>query len=167
MTYYLRLGILALGSAVSVAACSSILPGSGDTTNANAVVLAKKVTVKGVSTTILTDKNGRTLYWYTGDVVGRVTCTGSCQALWPPLTVPSGVKAPTGGSGVTGKITTIPLPVAGNQGDQGNQTNQANQTIVVYNHWPLYRFAQDTAPGKMGGDGRSGRWFIATPDLAP
>jgi predicted lipoprotein with Yx(FWY)xxD motif len=37
---------------------------------------------------------------------------------------------------------------------------------LSYNGHPLYRYAQDTAPGQTNGEGVGGKWFVATPGLS-
>jgi predicted lipoprotein with Yx(FWY)xxD motif len=105
--------------------------------------------VSGKAKTILTDSSGKTLYYRTSDSARAVTCTSaSCIGAWPPLLKPSG--APTGGSGVTGTLTTISDP---------------NGSQVEYNGHPLYRYAADHKAGDTFGDGVGGVWFAATVDL--
>ncbi|HEY7202448.1 MAG TPA: hypothetical protein VIC57_19670, partial [Candidatus Dormibacteraeota bacterium] len=107
----------------------------------------------GKSQTILVGENGMTLYYYTPDKgAGKVTCTGQCLAAWPPLLLPSGVDKPTGETGVTGALTTLPSPNGGMQ--------------VVYNGWPMYYWAKDTKPGDTTGQNVGGKWFVVPPDVA-
>jgi predicted lipoprotein with Yx(FWY)xxD motif len=110
-------------------------------------------TVAGKSQSILVDSKGLTLYYFTPDKGGTVTCTAACAQNWPPLTLPSGVSSPTGDKGVTGKLATIPNPAGGTQ--------------VTYNGWPLYYFVQDKDSADTYGQGVGGKWFVVTPDVAP
>jgi predicted lipoprotein with Yx(FWY)xxD motif len=45
-------------------------------------------------------------------------------------------------------------------------TRDDGSTQVTYNGWPLYRFARDTAPGQINGQGITafgGTWSAAMP----
>ena len=95
---------------------------------------------------ILADANGLTLYTLTNN--GKaVDCTGTCAAVWPPLTA-SSATAPSGGPGVTG------LGVA----------SLSDGTRVVTNAGlPLYRFSQDQDSGDAYGEGLAtfgGVWHV-------
>ncbi len=119
-----------------------------------ALVVTASVTVDGKATTILTDSKGMTLYYFTPDKGGQVTCKGGCLAVWPPLLLPAGATTPTGGQGVTGSLTTIANP-------------DGKGTQVMYNSWPLYYYVKDTKPGDATGQNVGGKWFVVPPDLAP
>ena len=110
--------------------------------------------VAGKSETILTDAKGMTLYYYAPDKgAGKVTCTGACLQAWPPLLLPSGVTQPTAASGINGTLGLLASPNGGQQ--------------VTYNGWPLYTWVKDTAPGMTTGENVGGKWFVATPTVAP
>ena len=49
-------------------------------TTSNVVVKTAKATVNGKSETILTDTNGRTLYYFTSDTLHTVACTSASGA---------------------------------------------------------------------------------------
>jgi len=92
----------------------------------------------------LTDKTGKTLYYFTKDTSGTSTCTAACLANWPvfsadPLSAPSVLKA------ADFSIVT--------------RTDGAKQT--AYLGRPLYYFTADTKPGDMKGDGVNSVWFVA------
>jgi predicted lipoprotein with Yx(FWY)xxD motif len=96
---------------------------------------------------LLVDASGMTLYTLTN--AGKpVACTGQCAGFWPPLLLPSGATAATGGAGVSGLGT-----VAINGGMQ-----------VTEHGDPLYRFSQDKAAGATNGEGINsfgGTWHVA------
>jgi predicted lipoprotein with Yx(FWY)xxD motif len=154
-----------LGAAVAslfrMAACgggSSSSSGSAATPAASAaapstaaVVKTATATVAGKSETILTDAKGMTLYYYTPDKGGKVTCTGGCATAWPPLMLPAGTIKPSG-VGLTGTLGTVPGATGGMQ--------------VTYNGWPLYGWIKDKAPGDTTGQGVGGNWFVVTPDVS-
>jgi predicted lipoprotein with Yx(FWY)xxD motif len=117
------------------------------------LVVTASATVGGTSMTILTDAKGMTLYYFTPDKGGKVTCTAGCLAVWPPLLLPSDVSKPVGGNGVTGSLSTIANP-------------DGKGTQVMYNGWPLYYFAKDKAPGDTTGQNVGAKWFVVQPNLA-
>jgi len=105
--------------------------------------------------TILTNSQGRTLYYFLPERGGKIVCSSSaCTTYWPPsLTAGSN---PTEGAGVTGQLGLIA------------RANGAQQ--ITYNGWPLYAFAGDSAPDQTNGQGVvgfGGKWLVATPGLQP
>ena len=140
-------GFAAIAATALAMACGG---DSGGSTAPKATVLTATATVAGASKTILTDSKGMTLYYFTPDKGGKVTCTGGCLAVWPALISDS----PTAGSGVTGTLTTVANPDG-----KGLQ--------VVYNSWPLYYYVKDTKPGDTTGENVGAKWFVVPPDLAP
>lgn len=113
------------------------------------VVKIGTVTIAGAPQTVLTDAHGMTLYHFTPDKGGNVTCTGQCAVIWPPALLPAG----TPGSSVQlpGKLDVV-------AGPNGRQ--------LTYNGWPLYTYATDKAPSDVNGQGVAGKWFVVTPDIA-
>jgi predicted lipoprotein with Yx(FWY)xxD motif len=100
----------------------------------------------------IADANGMTLYTFSADTQnsGTSACTGGCATPWPPATTMD--NPPTGPSGLMGTMGTI--------------TRDDGSMQVTYNGWPLYRFARDTAPGQINGQGVTafgGTWSAATP----
>ena len=106
------------------------------------------VTVKGKKENILTDARGMTLYQFTPDNPTRAACTAGCAKVWPPLLSKS---TPTHPSSLPGKLSLV---------------RDANGDQVSYNGHLLYRYSRDKTPGQTNGEGLSGKWFVATPDLA-
>jgi predicted lipoprotein with Yx(FWY)xxD motif len=99
--------------------------------------------------TILVDGDGMTLYLFTNDSPGVSTCEDGCLAAWPPL---------------------LGQPAAANGADEsllGTLTRADGTTQVTYNGWPLYHWAQDTAPGDTTGQGVNGVWWVVNPDGDP
>ena len=92
---------------------------------------------------VLASANGQVLYTYANDKKGgSPTCTGSCAAIWPPLTGNPVASAADTGLGTLGTVT----------GASG-----AKQ--VTYNGMPLYTFkaAKDLA---VSGNGVGGVWHV-------
>src|SRR2546427_582051 len=146
----LAMVVAACGSSTSSGSSSSnTTPAATTPSSSNALVKTATATVKGKSETILTNAQGKTLYYFTPDTATTSACTGSCAQNWPPLLAT--------GSGTPTSATTLP-------GKLGMQTT-ANGNQVEYNGHPLYTFAADSAPGQTNGEGVLGKWFVATPDL--
>ena len=118
--------------------------------SSSAVIQTATVTVKAQSKTVLTNAQGRTLYYFTADSAAQSTCSSSCARMWPPLLF--------AGSGGPSSLT----PLAGKLSLQMD----ANGSQVDYNGHPLYTFSGDTAPGQTKGEGLFGMWFVATPNLS-
>lgn len=122
---------------------------SGGTSSGNVVVKTANAAVDNKSETILTDTNGRTLYYFTQDALHNVACTTGCIDSWPPLLY-HGTGAVSASTSLSGTLTT-------------EKTANGNQ--VVYNGHYLYTYSGDSAPGDTKGQGIGGKWYVATPDL--
>jgi predicted lipoprotein with Yx(FWY)xxD motif len=142
-----------------VSACGSTPPGStggGHTTSAPtptpvaSTVQTAQATVSGKSVTILTDAQGKTLYYFAPDTATKTACTGVCAQKWPPLLF-TGSGSPTAANSLSGTLSVL---------------KNANGTQVEYSGYLLYTFSGDTAAGQTTGEGRAGKWFVATSDLA-
>ncbi|WP_291414077.1 SCO0930 family lipoprotein [Actinophytocola sp.] len=98
---------------------------------------------------ILTDQDGYPLYRFTMDSAEppRSNCDTACAAKWPPLTSEVDIEVSGVDRSLIGTVTR----------DDG--TNQ-----VTVNGWPVYKFADDAAPGEVNGQGVNGTWFAVTPD---
>jgi predicted lipoprotein with Yx(FWY)xxD motif len=90
-----------------------------------------------------------TLYTFTNDSPNTSACTGQCLDAWPPVTVTSRDEAIVG-ENLFGQFGVI-------------EREDSGELQVTYNRWPLYRFAQDTAPGDATGHGSFDVWFVARP----
>jgi predicted lipoprotein with Yx(FWY)xxD motif len=117
---------------------------------ASVTVRVTTAMVKGKSETILTNAQGKTLYYFTPDSSNKIACTGGCAQAWPPL-VFSGSGSPLGDAPLSGKLSAF---------------SGTNGTQVEYNGHPLYTYSGDTAPGQTTGQGLFGKWFVCTPSLA-
>lgn len=96
---------------------------------------------------ILTDGQGRTLYFFAKDQPGKSNCTGNCATLWPP--VPASATTPSLPSGVPGQLGTI---------TRADGTKQ-----LTYDGMPLYLYSKDTKPGDTTGEGFAKVWFVVHP----
>lgn len=115
----------------------------------SAVVSTASATVNGKSVTILTDAQGKTLYYFTKDTATSTACSGACLQNWPPLLF-TGSGTPTSSTTLPGSLSVLTTP-------SGQQ--------VTYQGHLLYTFAGDTAAGQTNGEGKFGVWFVATSDL--
>jgi predicted lipoprotein with Yx(FWY)xxD motif len=107
----------------------------------------------------LTDKDGRTLYFFANDASGQSNCTGGCEAIWPVFFVDN----------LTQEQLADGLPLGG----FGTITTASGKKQLTYKGWPLYYFAPSTggvntkeAPGQTGGEGIGGTWFVAKQDYS-
>lgn len=71
--------------------------------------------------------NGKALYV----LAGGKSCNAACLTIWPALTVPSGVKGATAGSGIQ-------------KSKLGVTTDSAGAHQVTYNGMPIYFFTGDS-----------------------
>ena len=97
---------------------------------------------------ILTDADGYTVYLFTNDEQGAGTsaCEGDCIAAWP----------------VVGEITS---PSGALDADLVGTIERSDGTVqATYNGWPLYRFANDEAPGDTNGQGVNDIWWVLDSD---
>ena len=136
-------GLAALALALSACASSTSSSSSTPATTAPAAGGSSAAASSGTGTTVnmttingtavLTNSSGKTLYWFAPDTSTASKCSGSCATYWPPVTGPV-----TGGSGVTGTLSTITRP---------DGTMQA-----TYDGHPLYTYVGDSAPGTASGN---------------
>ncbi len=92
---------------------------------------------------VLAEANGQVLYTYAKDTKGGTpTCTGSCAAVWPPLTGNPVVSSAAHGLGTIGTVS---------------DANGAKQ--VTYNGMPLYTF-KGAKPLGVKGNGVGGVWHV-------
>jgi len=101
---------------------------SGQTAAGSAL---RTATIGGV--TVLTNAQGRTLYWFAPDTSTKSVCNDSCAVYWPPMAGPV-----TAGAGVTGQLGTI--------------KRADGSTQETYNGHPLYTYIGDSGPGQAHGN---------------
>lgn len=148
------LGVVLLVSAAcgsSGATPPSSTSGQGSTTTSTAASGPTVVKLASVGTfgPVLVDSAGMTLYRYTPDGRDTSVCTGGCASVWPPLTVPAGTTAPTGGAGIQGA-------------DLGVITRGDGSHQITYKGIPLYTYTGDTKAGEATGQEVGGTWFVVT-----
>jgi predicted lipoprotein with Yx(FWY)xxD motif len=150
-------GVWCVVALVTGCGTSSSKPSSSATSAATsaakpaAVVRVEDREVPGLGR-VLTNGEGRTLYIFEPDARSKVTCTGSCALVWPPLKVPNGYTAIGAGDVMGSLLKTTPNPEGG--------------TVVTYARWPLYLYAGDSGPETAKGQARNlngGLWYVITP----
>jgi predicted lipoprotein with Yx(FWY)xxD motif len=116
-------------------------------TSASPDVRTIRIIVRGRVETVLTDSRGWTLYYYTPDSRTRSACTGRCAVAWPPFISRHSL---TRGSGINGTLRIV---------------RDGNGEQVQYDGHFLYTYAGDHGPRRINGEGREGKWFVATSRL--
>ena len=148
----LRIGALA-AAAAAVTLTAAVWSGSGAAGTRHLTktptVTTRKVGKLGV---ILVNSRGRTLYMFVPDKQRKVTCKGTCAAIWPPLKLKAGQKPTAGGAAKKSLL--------------GADKNPSGGRVVTYNKWPLYTYIADTKPGQATGqaiDLNGGLWYVLSP----
>jgi predicted lipoprotein with Yx(FWY)xxD motif len=102
---------------------------------------------------IVTDANGMTVYTWAGDTqgAGSSACSGNCAVAWPPVPADD----------------TMAMDMMGMATGVGALQRDDGSYQLTLNGWPLYRFANDRAPGDANGNGSNGfgaRWSVVPAD---
>jgi len=107
-----------------------------------------KVTGSSVGT-ILTDAQGKTLYYFANDIPSKGTsaCNSQCAALWPPFSA--------GTVSVSSSLDAAAF-------DTITRADGTKQT--TYKGWPLYYYARDAKTGDVNGENFLNVWFTLRPD---
>jgi len=101
----------------------------------------------------LTNGAGRTLYVFQKDTRGTTAnvpksdCSGTCAETWPVWSAPA-------------SLASLALPSTIQPADLTSFTNGVADQFV-YQGWPLYFYATDTAPGDVAG-AKVANWYTAT-----
>jgi predicted lipoprotein with Yx(FWY)xxD motif len=150
MNRTISLSILALAAAALLSACGS----TSKHTQGNPADTVSLASVSGVGK-VLVDSKGFALYSPAQENSEMIRCTGSCTAIWSPLTVKG---TPSDSSGL--KLGTVMRP--------------DGKTQVTFDGKPLYRFAEDASPKTVTGNGakdsfggKSFTWHVASPGKTP
>ncbi len=118
-------------AAVVLSATVASAGGAAPAVVAKGGALLKSARIGGVA--VLTNAQGRTLYWFAPDTPTRSACYASCAGYWPP--VPG---KPVAGAGVTGRLATI--------------TRTDGTVQATYDGHPLYTYIGDQGPGQTHGN---------------
>ncbi|OXG03943.1 secreted repeat protein with Y-X4-D motif [Flavobacterium araucananum] len=162
----LKLALVAVAATTFFVSCSS---DNSDTPTTPVTPELKTEVNLSTSATLgsyLTDKSGRSLYFFSTDANGQASCTGGCELVWPAFSVDN-LTADKLGTGLT-------------LSDFATITTTSGKKQLTYKGWPLYYYAPVSgtdaygnggtntaeAAGKTTGDGVGGVWFIAKPDYS-
>ena len=95
------------------------------------------------------DGEGFTLYRFNPDTPdpSRSTCNDGCAVAWPPV------------------LASHKVQYVGLQRKNIDSLHREDGSVQMsIGKWPVYRFAKDTAPGQINGQGVDGNWFAVAPD---
>jgi predicted lipoprotein with Yx(FWY)xxD motif len=137
----------ACGAAIALVATAG--SGLASARHASKAATVQTRAIKGLGT-VLVNSAGRTLYLFVPDHQKRVTCKGTCAAVWPPLKA-SG--KPTAGGAAKKSLL-------------GTDKNPSGGSVVTYARWPLYTYRGDTKPGQANGQAlnlNGGLWYVLSP----
>ncbi len=140
------IGLIGLLSLMGASAQAGSKVASG---HKSVVISTKRLPKLG---TVLVDAEGQTLYMFVPDKRKRVTCVGTCAAVWPPVKLPKGAKPVARSKAKTSLLADDRDPSGGR--------------VVTYNRWPLYTYVADTAPGEAKGQAlnvNGGLWYVLSP----
>lgn len=161
-----KLAVLLIMAALALATAgcgSSSKSSSGSTTTTPAApsttggaasagrVKISSATIAGLGPALVNAK-GRTLYVFIPDKGKKVTCVGSCAAIWPPAFLPKGQKA----------VAAAPVK----QSLLGSDPDPAGGRVITYAGWPLYTYVTDRAAGQATGQAlnlNGGLWYVISP----
>ena len=146
---HIAAGIIpAMAATLALAACGGTAATGPGASSGTSLIHTVSMKVGDKTETVLKDKKGLTLYYFTPDTAATVACTGGCAATWPPLLSAAG--NPTSDPTLPGTLSVL-------DGSNGKQ--------VLYNGHPLYTYSKDGDSGDAYGQGIAGKWYVATPDL--
>lgn len=92
-----------------------------------------------LGSTVLVNAKGLTLYHFTTERPGTISCSSICATFWIPV-LANGSRKPVLGRGiVASKVGTIKRP--------------DGKIQLTYNKYALYRYYLDKKPGQIGGEG--------------
>src|SRR5262245_17592628 len=91
---------------------------------------------------ILTDVNGKTLYFFSNDANGQSACSGGCATTWPIFYVDE-----------------LSLPAGLDSKDFGSITRTDGKPQTTYKGWPLYYYSKDSVAGDVKGENFGSRWY--------
>ncbi|WP_328371598.1 SCO0930 family lipoprotein [Streptomyces sp. NBC_00457] len=119
--------------------------------NANQASLAGQLAVSANAEVgnMVTDSAGMTLYRFDQDTAEppKTNCDGDCATTWPPVPADDA----TAGAGIDKALL-------------GEVTRADGTKQLTVGGWPAYRYAKDTTPGDVKGQGVGGKWYALAPD---
>ncbi|WP_420385132.1 hypothetical protein [Roseivirga sp.] len=104
--------------------------------------------------TVMTDDQGRALYFFSKDFDGTSKCTDGCSQIWP-----------------TFYVENLEIGAGLDQADFGQITRTDGELQTTYKGWPLYYYSsagngEVEAAGSFGGEAINNVWFTAKPDYS-
>src|SRR2546428_4877896 len=145
-SFHIPMGIIpAIAAALALGACGGTTAASPGASSGAALIHTASMKVGDKTETVLKNKSGLTLYYFTPDTATTIACTGGCATTWPPLLADTG--APTSDA-------TLPGPLSVTDGANGKQ--------VLYNGHPLYTYSKDADAGDAYGQGIGGKLVVST-----
>lgn len=143
LTYFL----MAAGLFVALLNSSCKKDKTADATTQPLVITGVQLTANAKFGSVLSDNNGRSLYFFSKDVAGASVCVDGCATTWPPFYK----ENPAIG---TGLLAT----------DFGVITRTDGSKQTTYKGWPLYFYSLDAKPGDTNGDAIGNLWAIGKAD---
>jgi predicted lipoprotein with Yx(FWY)xxD motif len=107
--------------------------------------------VSGLGQVLVTGQ-GHTVYVFLPDNHAKVSCTGSCAQVWPPVKLAAG-QMPTASGGAKASLL-------------GSDPDPEGGRVATYGGWPLYTYIGDASPGQATGQGLNssgGLWYAMAP----
>lgn len=143
--------LLAAGLAVAALA---VLAGTAVAAGTTAARTSVRISTRKIPKlgTVLVNSHGRTLYMFVPDRRRRVTCVGTCAAVWPPAKLPRGARAVAAGRAKASLL--------------GSDRDPAGGRVITYAKWPLYTYVGDRAAGQAKGQAlklNGGYWYVLSP----
>lgn len=106
-----------------------------------------KISANAALGSIMTDQDGRSIYFFAKDAGSASVCAGQCAVTWPPFYI----ENPAIGAGLVASDFAVIT-----RADGSKQT--------TYKGWPLYYYSGDANAGDTKGDAYVKLWAIAKPD---
>jgi len=137
--------LLTIVFVTSAASCKKNSGGNNSSTDnkTDGVVLTSNATFGN----IITDNEGRSLYFFFNDAAAGSSCTGDCLVAWPlfyedSLSIGAGLDA----------------------SDFGVITRSDGKKQSTFKGWPLYYYQSDVKKGDVNGDKVGNLWAVAKAD---
>jgi predicted lipoprotein with Yx(FWY)xxD motif len=130
---------------------ASSTPASSSSSPSGAPAIISTASLSGLGRALV-DGQGRTVYVLVSDHHAKVTCTGPCAQVWPPVKVSAGQQPSASGGAKASLLGSDPDPEGGR--------------VVTYAGWPLYTYIGDSSPGQATGQGlttNGGLWYVMAP----
>lgn len=118
-------------------------------TNPTKTVTGLKINVSASLGNIITDNQGRSVYFLSKDAGSTSVCVDQCAVTWPPFYK----ENPDIGTGLAAA-------------DFGVITRADGSKQTTYKGWPLYYYSGDSVMGDVKGDAFAKLWAIAKPDYS-